>query len=116
MPTRPQTTVAIANARTMLLSYLNVSTCAPEPPTAFCRPFELSRRNASLISHLLNPFELLNASTLQRPSCSAPVLCSLHESRCSLAAVPFPSPPLEERGRERRALFSARTAATLEIG
>ena len=33
--------------------------------------------------------------------------CSLHASRRSLAAVPFPSPPLEERGRERRPSFSA---------
>jgi len=30
-----------------------------------------------------------------------------HASRCALAAAPFPSPPLEERGRERRPLFSA---------
>jgi hypothetical protein len=28
--------------------------------------------------------------------------CSLHASRCSLAAAPFPSPPLEERVGERR--------------
>src|ERR1035441_5930705 len=28
--------------------------------------------------------------------------CSLHACRHSLAAVAFPSPPLEERGRERR--------------
>src|ERR1035437_8027912 len=35
--------------------------------------------------------------------------CSLHASRCSLAAAPFPSPPLEERGRERRSSSSART-------
>ena len=35
--------------------------------------------------------------------------CSLHASRCSLTEAPFPSPPLEERGRERRSSFSART-------
>src|SRR5262249_17999161 len=35
MPTTAHTTVAIANARTMLLSYLNVSTSADEAPAAF---------------------------------------------------------------------------------
>ena len=49
MPTRPQTTVAIANARTMRLSYLKVSTWAPEPPPAFFSLFELVRLNTSLI-------------------------------------------------------------------
>ena len=41
MPTRPHTTVAIANARTTVLSYLNVSTWAPKPPPAFFSLFEL---------------------------------------------------------------------------
>ena len=35
--------------------------------------------------------------------------CFLYASRCSLAAAPFPSLPLEERGRERRSSFSAST-------
>ena len=64
MPTRPQTTVAMANARTMRLSYLNVSTWAPEPPpVCFCAIRTLSR-NASLISDSFNPFNLFNASML----------------------------------------------------
>jgi amino acid adenylation domain-containing protein len=36
----------------------------------------------------------------------APEPCTLHASRCSPPAVPFPSPPLEERDRERRPSFS----------
>jgi hypothetical protein len=43
------------------------------------------------------------------PECTRP-RCSLHASRCSLVAAPFPSPPLEERARERRSLFSAGTS------
>ena len=46
----------------------------------------------------------------ERPICPTPLSalpCTLHGSRCSLAAAPFPSPPLEERGRERRSSFSA---------
>ena len=43
------------------------------------------------------------------PSECARPRCSLHAARCLLAAAPFPSPPLEERGRERRSLFSAGT-------
>ena len=39
--------------------------------------------------------------------------CTLHASRCSLAAASFPSPPLEERGRERRSSFSASTPEIL---
>ena len=35
--------------------------------------------------------------------------CTLHGSRRSLAAAPFPSPPLEERVRERRSSSSAST-------
>ena len=46
-------------------------------------------------------------------ACCARGRCSLHASRCSLAAAPFPSPPLEERGRERRSSFSASTSDLL---
>ena len=49
MPTRPQITVAIANARTMLLSYLKVSTWAPNPPPVCFWLIELFRLNTSLI-------------------------------------------------------------------
>ena len=38
-----------------------------------------------------------------------PSPCTIHASWCSLAAAPFPSPPLEERGRERRSSFPAST-------
>ena len=40
---------------------------------------------------------------------SSPSPCTIHASWCSLAAAPFPSPPLEERGRERRSSFPAST-------
>src|SRR5208283_2354078 len=69
MPTMPQTTVAMANARTIWLSYLNVSTCAPEPPPVFCRPLDLSGRNASLISDSCNA---LVPSWLPRPAAGFP--------------------------------------------
>src|ERR1035437_1448973 len=53
----------------------------------------------------------ITRSTAAKPSrrLAAGVPCTLHVSRCSLAATPFPSPPLEERGRERRSSFSAGT-------
>jgi hypothetical protein len=44
---------------------------------------------------------------------SRPAACWLYASCCSLAAAPFPSPPLEERGRERRPSFSVSTSDML---
>src|ERR1035437_5084391 len=66
MPTRPQTTVAMANARTMRLSSLNVSSSLPEPPPAGLCPFELSRRNPSLISASCDPCDSSAPSRLPR--------------------------------------------------
>src|ERR1035437_2514286 len=43
-------------------------------------------------------------------ACAA-TTCSLHASRCSLAAVP--SPPLEKKGKERRSSFSTSTPERL---
>ena len=46
------------------------------------------------------------------PPCGA-TACARRAAQCSLAAPPFPSPPLEERARERRSSFSTATPATL---
>ena len=61
-----------------------------------------------LLTQLLDAGTPPHASRPRTPGPrSAAEPCSLHASRCSLAVPPFPSPPLEERGRERRSSFSA---------
>src|ERR1035441_8441676 len=57
---------------------------------------------------------LITRSTAAKPSrkLDAGGACSLHAF--SLAAAPFPSPPLEERDRERRSLLPARAAGIVE--